>query len=39
MMKKYLLKVDGFLVGVVELAPEEVNELVKDKDIQVITIN
>ena len=32
-MKSYLLKVDGFTVGIVELTPEEVTELSKDTDI------
>ena len=32
-MKKYLLKVDGFLIGIVELTPEEVKEMETDKDI------
>lgn len=32
-MKKYLLRVDGFTIGIVELTPEEVNEMNKDKDI------
>lgn len=32
-MKRYLLKVDGFTVGIVELYPEEVKELNKDASI------
>lgn len=32
-MKSYLLKVDGFTVGIVELYPEEVKELNKDTSI------
>ena len=34
-MKKYLLKVDGYTVGVVEFTPDEVKELNKDSGIQV----
>ena len=33
MYKSYLLKVDGFTVGVVELTPEEVKEMNKDTNI------
>lgn len=32
-MKKYILKVDGFMVGVVDLYPDEVKELSKDTNI------
>ena len=32
-MKKYILKVDGFTVGVVDLYPDEVKELSKDTNI------
>lgn len=32
-MKSYEIKVDGYLVGVVELTREEVREMQKDKDI------
>lgn len=32
-MKSYLLKVDGFTVGIVELYPEEVKEMSKDTSI------
>lgn len=32
-MKKYILKVDGFAVGVVDLYPDEVKELSKDINI------
>ena len=40
-MKKYLLTVDGFKVGIVDLTPEEVKALLTDNDIQVkeITTN
>ncbi len=38
-MKNYLLKVDGYTVGVVELTPAEVIELSKDPDIQVSEVN
>lgn len=38
-MKKYLLIVDGLTVGIVELTTLEVKELLKDKDIQVKSIN
>ena len=34
-MKTYLLTVDGFKVGVVELTKEEVKELSKDPEIQI----
>lgn len=32
-MKSYLLKVDGYTVGIVELTKEEVKELTKDSGI------
>lgn len=32
-MKSYLLKIDGFTVGIVELYPEEVKEMSKDTSI------
>lgn len=32
-MKSYLLKVDGYTVGIVELYPDEVKELNKDSNI------
>ena len=32
-MKSYLLKVDGFTVGIVELTPAEVKEMSKDANI------
>ena len=32
-MKKYILKVDGFTVGIVDLYPDEVKELSKDTNI------
>ena len=32
-MKSYILKVDGFTVGIVELFPEEVKEMQKDTTI------
>ena len=32
-MKNYLLKVDGYTIGIVELTPEEVTELNKDENI------
>ena len=32
-MNKYLLSVDGFTIGIVELTPEEVKELNKDSEI------
>lgn len=34
-MKSYLLTIDGYKVGIVELTANEVNELLKDPDIQV----
>lgn len=34
-MKSYLLTVDGFKIGIVELTKEEVKELLKDRDIQI----
>jgi len=37
-MKKYLLKVDGFTVGVVELTPEEVKEINKDSGMSATEI-
>lgn len=33
MFKRYLLKVDGYTVGVVELTPAEVKEMSKDNNI------
>lgn len=33
--KQYLLTVDGYKIGIVELTREEVKELEKDKDIKV----
>ena len=33
MYKSYLLKVDGYLIGVVELTPAEVKEMNKDTNI------
>lgn len=37
-MKKYLLTVDGFVVGVVELSPLDVKALESDKDIIIKSI-
>ena len=34
-MKNYKITVDGFAVGVIELTPEEAQELEKDNDITV----
>lgn len=34
-MKNYKIKVDGFTVGVIELTPEEAQELEKDNGITV----
>ena len=34
-MKSYLLIVDGYKIGIVELTRDEVKELDKDKDIQI----
>lgn len=34
-MKTYLLIVDGYKIGKVELTKEEVKELLKDKDIKI----
>lgn len=38
-MKSYLLKVDGFTVGIVELYPEEVKEMSKDTSIIIKEVN
>lgn len=35
-MKTYIVKVDGFTVGAVDLTPEEVRELNKDSNIIII---
>ena len=37
-MKSYLLIVDGYKVGVVDLTPLEAIELTKDKDITIISL-
>ena len=34
-MQSYLLIVDGYKIGIVELTKEEIKELNKDKDIQI----
>lgn len=34
-MKSYILIVDGYKIGIVELTKEEIKELNKDKDIQI----
>ena len=38
-MKSYLLKIDGYTVGVVDLYPEEVKELNKDSSIIIKEVN
>lgn len=38
-MKEYIVKIDGLIIGAVELTPEEVKAINQEQDIIIIEVN